>query len=93
MQEIAVNTEVEGQYRCRGSIFAGRANLRRVLYTAAVELLRCNARIKSFYDRLISNHKPAKVSVIAVMRKLLAFIHALFKNNSFWLQYKENINS
>ena len=60
---------------------------------AAVASLRCNTRIKSFYDRLISNHKPAKVAIIAVMRKLLAFIHALFKNNSFWLQPKENISS
>ena len=82
-----------GQYRGRRSIFAGRANLRRVLYMAAVASLRCNTRTKSFYDRLISNHKPAKVAIIAVMRKLLAFIHALFKNNSFWLQPKENISS
>ena len=49
---------------------------------ASVTSLRCNTRIKSFYDLLISNHKLAKVAIIAVMRKLLAFIHALFKNNS-----------
>lgn len=83
-----------GQYRGRRSIFAGRANLRRVLYMAAVASLRCNTRIKSFYDCLINNHKPAKVAIIiAVMRKLLAFMHALFKNNSFWVQPKENIGS
>ena len=29
-------------------------------------------------------HKPAKVALVAVMRKLLGFIHAVVKNNSFW---------
>ncbi len=29
-------------------------------------------------------HKPAKVALVAVMRKLLGFMHAVVKNNSFW---------
>ena len=79
-----------GQYRGKRSIFAGRANLRKVLYMAAVASLRCNHKLKSYYDRLIANHKPVKVALSAVMRKLLAFMHALFKNNTVWLQHKEN---
>ena len=82
-----------GQYRGKRSIFAGRANLRKVLYMAAVASLRCNQRLKSFYDGLIDNHKTAKVALVAVMRKLLAYIHAIIRNNSFWLQPKENISS
>ena len=51
---------------------------------AAVASLRCNKKLKEFYDRLLANHKPAKVALVAVMRKLLGFIHAVVKNNSFW---------
>lgn len=73
-----------GQYKGRRSIFAGRNSLRKVLYMAAVASLRCNAKLKAFYDRLIDNHKPPKVALVAVMRKLLAFMHAIVKNNSSW---------
>jgi len=51
---------------------------------AAVASLRCNKKLKAFYDRLIANHKSPKVALVAVMRKLLGFMHALVKNNSFW---------
>ena len=51
---------------------------------AAVASLRHNPKLKSFYDHLIANHKPPKVALVAVMRKLLAFMHAIIKNNSFW---------
>jgi transposase len=71
-----------GQYNGRRCIFAGRGNLRRVLYMAVVASLRCNKKLKVFYNRLIDNHKPAKVALVAVMRKLLGFIHALVKNNT-----------
>lgn len=73
-----------GQYRGKRSIFAGRNSLRKVLYMAAVASLRCNAKLKAFYDRLINNGKPPKVALNAVMRKLLAFMNAIVKNNSSW---------
>jgi transposase len=42
-----------GSYKGRRSIFAGRGNLRRVLYMAVVAALRCNKHLRNFYDRLI----------------------------------------
>jgi transposase len=51
---------------------------------AAVASLRCNQKLKNFYDHLIANYKPPKVALVAVMRKLLGFINAILKNNSFW---------
>ncbi|WP_342278988.1 IS110 family transposase [Candidatus Tisiphia endosymbiont of Myopa tessellatipennis] len=57
---------------------------RRVLYMAAVAALRCNKHLRNFYDHLIAKHKPAKVALVAVMRKLLAFMHSIVKNNSSW---------
>lgn len=71
-----------GSYKGRRSIFAGRGNLRRVLYMAAVAALRCNKRLRNLYDHLIAKHKPAKVALVAIMRKLLAFMHSIVKNNS-----------
>lgn len=73
-----------GSYRGKRSIFAGKAALRKVLYMASVASLRCNAKLKNFYDRLIANHKPPKVALVAVMRKLLCFMNAVLKNNSSW---------
>ena len=73
-----------GKFKGRRSIFAGRGHLRKVLYMAAVAPLRHNPKLKSFYDHLIVNHKPPKVALVAVMRKLLAFMHTAIKNNSFW---------
>jgi len=86
---LAPYARESGQYKGKRSIFAGRGNLRKVLYMAAVASLRCNKKLKDFYDRLIDNHKPPKVALVAVMRKLLSFMHALIKNNSSW---KDNLN-
>lgn len=81
---IAPFARSSGKYNGRRSIFAGRNNIRRVLYMAAVASLRANSRLKAFYERLIANHKPPKVALVAVMRKLLSFMHAISKNNSSW---------
>jgi hypothetical protein len=73
MLEVAVN------------IMVGRASLLAegicavYLYMAAVASLSCNKKLKVFYNRLIDNHKPAKVALVAVMRKLLSFMHVLVK--------------
>jgi transposase len=81
---LAPYARESGSYKGRRAIFAGRKNLRKVLYMAAVASLRCNKRLKDFYQRLIANHKPPKVALVAVMRKLLAFIYGLLINNSSW---------
>lgn len=73
-----------GRYRGKRTIFAGRSNTRKVLYMAAVASLRCNKRLKNFFDRLIANHKPPKVALVAVMRKLLSFMHPILRHNSSW---------
>lgn len=79
MLEIVVITKVKDQS------LQVKAGLRKVLYMAAVASLRFNLRLKGFYDRLIPNHKPPKVALVAVMRKLLKFMNAVLNNNSFWV--------
>lgn len=48
----------------------GDSSLRSQLYVAAFSSLRCNTECRACYDRLRSNGKPGKVTVIAVANKL-----------------------
>ena len=73
-----------GKFKGKRPIFAGRCYLRKILYMATVASLRHNPKLKSFYNHLIANHKPPKAALVPVIRKLLAFMHAVIKNNSFW---------
>lgn len=74
---LAPYARESSSYRGRRTIFAGRRNIRKIFYMAAVASLRCNKKLKTYYDRLIINHKLPKVALVAVMRKLLTFIHAI----------------
>jgi transposase len=73
-----------GQQRGSRHIFGGRANVRRVLYMAALTASRCNPVIKAFYERLCSRQKPFKVAITACMRKLLTIINFMVRNGSSW---------
>jgi transposase len=73
-----------GQQRGARHIYGGRARLRRVLYMAALTATRHNARLKEFYQRLCANHKPFKVAITACMRKLLAIINVMIRDNTCW---------
>lgn len=48
---------------------------------ATVSAIRCNSDIKAFANRLKEAGKPAKVVIIAYMRKLLAIMNAVLKND------------
>lgn len=73
-----------GQQRGRRHIFGGRANVRRMLYMAAVTASRCNPVIKAFYERLRAKRKPFKVAITACMRKLLTIINFMIRDGSSW---------
>jgi len=73
-----------GSHRGRRFIWGGRAEVRTVLYMAALSAVRCNAAIKAFADRLRQTGKPPKVVIVACMRKLLTIMNAMVKSNSRW---------
>jgi transposase len=73
-----------GQQRGTRHIYGGRARLRRVLYMAALTASRHNPRLKAFYQKLRANHKPFKVAITACMRKLLAIINVMIRDNTCW---------
>ena len=65
-------------------IAGGRPRLRRVLYVASIAAVRCNPVLKPFYQRLRAAGKPAKVALIAVMRKLLTTLNTMLKTHTAW---------
>jgi len=73
-----------GQLRGSRHIYGGRAQLRRVLYMAALTASRHNPVIKAFYQRLRANHKPFKVAITACMRKLLSIINVMVRDSTPW---------
>jgi transposase len=59
----------------------GHAKLRAKLWMPTlVAATKLNPWLRSFYDRLISKGKPAKVALVACMRKLIAAIYSVAKN-------------
>ena len=73
-----------GKHRGKRFIWGGRADVRAVLYMATVSAIRCNPAIKAFAERLKQTGKPAKVVIVACMRKLLTIMNAMIKNNTPW---------
>ena len=75
-----------GTHRGRRHIWGGRASVRTTLYMAALVATRHNAILRAFYRRLRDAGKPAKVALVAVMRKLLTIVNAMVKHQSRWQQ-------
>lgn len=81
---IAPLPDDSGKRRGKRFIQGGRADVRCALYMAAVNAARFNPVIKIFAERLKRAGKPAKVVIVACMRKLLTIMNAMIKNNTPW---------
>lgn len=73
-----------GAMKGKRTIWGGRAQVRSMLYMAALSASNHNEPIKAFYKRLISNGKPKKTALVACMRKLLIIANSMIKNNEDW---------
>ena len=58
----------------------GHAALRKALWMPTLVAVRENPWFKAYYERLRANGKPAKVALIATMRKLLAAVYAVARD-------------
>jgi transposase len=89
-QEIAALVGVapvnkdSGKKQGRRRVYGGRADVRSVLYMAALSAKKFNPVIKKFYDRLIKQGKEKKVALTACMRKLLVILNAMMSANQPW---------
>jgi transposase len=71
-----------GQRNAPKSIHAGRATIRKALYMAALVASRWNSDIAAFAARLAG--KPAKVRIVACMRKLIVALNAIVRDGAQW---------
>jgi transposase len=77
-----------GASRAKRSIRGGRTLVRGVLYMSAVVAIRFNPVIKLFAERLKAAGKQSKVILAACIRKLIALINAMVRDNLTWDQLK-----
>jgi len=68
----------------RRRIWGGRAEVRTVLYMAALSAIRWNPVIREFYQRLVHAGKAKKVALVACARKLLVILNAILRDQRPW---------
>jgi transposase len=73
-----------GNWRGERHIGGGRYSVRCALYMAALVAVRFNPALQSFYRRLRDAGKPAKVALVAAMRKLIIILNALVRDDALW---------
>jgi transposase len=75
-----------GQYRGLRFIAGGRARPRRMLYLAALAAKRSDPGFKAFAGALLARGKPAKVAIVAVMRKLIEAANLVLGRGQPWVR-------
>lgn len=70
-----------GLFRGKRKVWRGMASVRRIRYLGVLGATRSNPTIKAFYQRLRSAGKPAKVALVACMRKLLTTLNAIISRH------------
>lgn len=73
-----------GKYRGARRIYGGRKHIRTTLYMATVAAIRCNPRIRAYYQHLRAEGKHAKVALTACMRKLITILNTMVKTEQMW---------
>ncbi len=58
-----------------------------MLYLAALAAMRCDPALKAFAQGLIQRGKPAKVAIVAVMRKLIEAANLVLARGQPWLTH------
>ena len=83
---LAPHSRESGQWKGKSFISGGRKPLRDALYMPALVAMRFNPDLKAKYTALRHVGKPAKVAIIAIMRKLLETANALVKGDRIWVK-------
>jgi transposase len=78
---VAPHNHDSGAFRGQRHIRGGRASVRCTLYMATLSAIRHHPELKLFYKRLRDNGKPAKVAIVAAMRKFLTYLNAILRNH------------
>jgi len=84
---VAPHPKDSGKNHAPRHVRGGRSQVRHVLYMAAVCAARCNPILAAFYQRLKAHGKPAKVCLVAVMRKMVCLMNRLILDPNFTLAH------
>lgn len=76
-----------GKSRGARRIWGGRRQVRRALYLASLSASRCIPRFKDMKDRMRQKGKAAKTILIAIARRLLVTLNAMFRNKTVFKSY------
>ena len=72
-------TSVKGKVKISKN---GKGIYRKILYLPTLCATVHNQKIKIFYQKLLANHKPKKLAIIASMRKILLIAHAMYRDKT-----------
>ncbi len=81
---VAPMNRDSGRYRGKRKIQGGRVEVRAPLYMACLVAIRHNPALKSFYRHLRDAGKPARLALVAAMRKLLTILNAMLRDGKPW---------
>jgi transposase len=73
-----------GAMRGHRAIAGGRADVRNVLFMAALAAIRHNPVIRDLYDRRRRRGRPPKTALVAAIRKLLTILNAIIRDQRPW---------
>ena len=81
---LAPHPNQSGTRTGQAHIGGGRPCVRAALYMAVLVAIRRKLPLATTYQRLRAAGKPAKVAIIATMRKLLVILNAIMRDNTTW---------
>jgi transposase len=64
----------------------GRSLIRKILYFAAIQMIRKNGIMQEYYESLIDRGMLKMRALVAVMRKLLGVIHAILRDDRDYVE-------
>jgi transposase len=76
-----------GKLKGKRCICGGRAPVRHVLYMAAMSAGNWNPTLKAFRHRLTKAGKVPKVTIVAVMRKMMTTLNAMVRDDVAWADH------
>jgi transposase len=81
---VAPYSQDSGKRRGKRAIAGGRGSVRAALYMAVLVAIRRKLPLAATYQRLRAAGKPAKVAMVATMRKLLVILNAIMRDKTAW---------
>ena len=81
---LAPMSRQSGRWQGHERIQGGRSSVRRSLFMPAPSAIQHNSSAKAKFEQLVSDGKPRKLALTAIMRKLVVTANALLRDGRKW---------